>query len=346
MNRFVLAALVMALVALGGRGGAAAQEAAPVPPATPVPPSGPMAPASAPADGNARAGGSEKAAPAALSRDEREAAARALERALVAEGGLLLPVWSLELSPQLTYAHQDVSSLVAAEGGPVEAEARAHLVQSALTLRLGLPLDLQAEVEVPFAYAQRNVTLGARSRTDEELGLGDVRTSLTWQALRGAPRSPDVLLAARWKSRTGRSPYGDPTAVPLGTGLDEVGGALTIVKAVDPLVLLATFGYDRALARRTPRGRVDAGGALGLDVGAILAVSPDASILLGVEQRFTPRVRLDGAAVAGSDRTEATFKVGLSTTSSRRSSFQATLGVGLTRDVPQVQLAIATPIQF
>jgi hypothetical protein len=332
-----VAALVALAVVLPVRAEDEPSPAGAAPPATTAPPATGAPPAEPPA-GTSRG---------ATRDDERANAARALERALVEQGGLLLPQWGVELAPQFAYALTDQDAILPAEGGPVGAAARSHLVQGALTLRVGLPADLQAEASLPFVYVQRRLTLGeAVTRTDDETGIGDMLASLTWQPVRGRARFPDVLLQASWKMRTGRSPFAARDAIGLGSGLDDVAGAVTLVKPFDPLVLLGTLEYLRSLARTTPIGRVDAGGSFGVTLLAVLAVSPEASVTFGLDQRFAPRVRLAGAPVAGSDRTESVFRIGVATTTSRRGSLQLTVGMGLTRDVPQVQVSVAAPMQL
>ncbi|HYG69545.1 MAG TPA: hypothetical protein VD838_17860, partial [Anaeromyxobacteraceae bacterium] len=234
-----------------------------------------------------------------------------------------------------------------AEGGAVGAEARSNVLLGAVSLRVGLPYELQLEAAVPFVHAQRDVTISnAFVQAREESGLGDVQAALTWQLARGVPRTPDVLLSARWKSRTGRSPYGSKDAIGLGSGLDELAASVTLVKPVDPLVLLASAEVAHPFARRTPAGHVDAREAFAFSVGAVLAVSPEASLTFGVDQRIAPRLLLNGAPVPGTDQMESSFRVGLSTAWSATSSLQVNVAMGLTRDVPQVQLSVAMPMQL
>jgi hypothetical protein len=303
---------------------------------------------------------------------ERAAAERALERALVQKGGLVVPPWGVELVPEVAFSHSDGSGPAAAAAGAVAFPARSEVLTAALTLRLGLPLDIQGEVSVPFVFARLTPTVasgsppqGAPAGPAEGSGVGDVRVGVTWHALRSREHLPDVLLGGFWKSRSGKTAFDDTTVeVPFGTGVEQFGGTLALVKAVDPLVLLATATYAVSAPRWIPvpappaddgsapaapsfrPGWLEAGDEFGGSAGAVLAVSPEASLSFALEALHSRPLRVNGTTAFGSDRTSAVFRIGVATLASRRSFFQVNLGIGLTSDVPQFEISLATPLQF
>ena len=296
-------------------------------------------------------------APAAAARDpEAERAARAaaeradraLERALVQKGGLLLRPGRVEIVPQVSFAHSDGDAPSAASRDGVAFGARTDLFSGRLTLRMGLPLATQVEASAPLVYVR--ITPGsddALSRAAEGGGLGDVRLGLTWHAIHGRARIPDVLLGGFWKSRSGRTPLDDPAVrVPLGTGVEQFGGTIALVKAVDPVVLLATGMYAASVPRWIPLGWYKAGDEFAGSAGAVLAVSPETSLSFAFEAAYALPFRLYGQNAYRSDRTSGVFRVGVATLASRSGFLQVSVGMGLTRDVPQFEVAVATPFQF
>ncbi len=272
---------------------------------------------------------------------------RALERALVQEGGLVLSPWGLELVPELSFAHSDGAVPATAGAGVAPLAARSEVLTAALTYRVGLPLDVQAEVSVPFVLARVTPSGDDPTAGVERAGIGDVRVGVTWHALRGREPLPDVLAGGFWKSRTGRTAFDDPSArVPLGTGVEQFGGTLALVKAVDPLVLLARGTYAVSAPRWIPQGWLEAGAELGASAGAVLAVSPEATLSFALEALRVRPHRLDGRTADRADRTSAVLRIGIGSVTSRRGFLQVNLGIGLTSDVPQVEVGLAAPLEL
>jgi hypothetical protein len=287
------------------------------------------------------------AAPSVVSPEDRDRADRALERTLVERGGLLLDAGRFEIVPQISYAHADASPRLAAAGTVEQVQLRRFT--GGLTLRLGLPLRLQAEGEFPFVYAQQTPDqVGTAPRaTASGSGLGDVRATVTWHLVRSGGSVPDVLVTGFWKSRTGRSALDpEPAEVPLGTGIQQVGGGISLVKAVDPVVLLGSVTVGESVPRRLHVGWIDPGVEVAISTSAILAVSPETSLSFGLDQSYSQTARLAGTSIPGTSQTAAVFNVGFATLASRASLFEVMLGVGLTEDVPRFQISVATPLQF
>ncbi len=286
--------------------------------------------------------------------DEADLAARALERALVQRGALLLPIWGFEIAPAFTYGHtsQDTFATVggSASAPPttVGVRKRMHQMTGSLTARLGLPLDLQVEAAIPVSLVLSDLTVaGAASSDASGSGIGDPRVTLTWQMIHAGDFAPDVFLAATWKPRLGSSPFDvAPGNVGVGTGYDSVGGTITAVKSADPLVLLANVSYTANLPAGTKQGRRDPGDSFGLGGGAILAVSPDTSLSFLLDFHYHPDDTLDGKALPGSDETVAVLQLGLGRVLSRRVLLNVTAGVGLTADSPNFQLGVSMPFRF
>jgi hypothetical protein len=303
------------------------------------------------------AGSERKEAGSGGGDEDEEAAARALQRTLVQRGALLLPVWAVELVPALQYGHggdETVATLPPSGTSPATTLAvrtRTHQMIGSLTLRLGLPWELQAEASAPVLRAWNDVALtgpGGAGRSDATgIGLGDPRLSLTRQIFRAHRSIPDVLITGTWKPAVGTSPFdAAPGRVGLGSGYDAVGGTLTASKASDPLVFVASATYLANLTTRTNLGRRDPGDTFGMGAGAVLAVSPETSLSFLIDFRFKPEDRLNGTALIGTDLTEGVLQIGLATVVSRRALLNFSVGVGLTPDAPRLQLGVSVPLRL
>src|SRR5688500_7508179 len=110
---------------------------------------------------------------------------RALERALVQQGGMLLPPGAYELEPQASYAHWDKSR-----------STLRHETDVALSLRAGLPWDSQIQLRVPYAHVS---TSGG-----SETALGDVDLSASKQFKPEGRSLPSLVGSLSWHARTGK----------------------------------------------------------------------------------------------------------------------------------------------
>jgi hypothetical protein len=278
---------------------------------------------------------------------DEEGIDRALERALVQTGALLLPAGTIEVEPSFTYLRReaDAPQLIVENDQVVAAanEFRQNEFDVDLTLRLGLPFDSQLEVGVPYSYEEiSNVeTVGFAARREDNLngaGLGDVRVGLAKTLLRERGWRPDLLGRVQWDSKTGETEDG----VSLGSGFHEVTGSLTAVKRQDPLVFVGTASYTTSLED----DGVDAGDDVGFSLGTVLAASPETSLRFFLSQTFTDELEVDGREIEGTDQVSTSLFIGVSSIVAPRVLFDVAAGIGLTEDAPDYSITASLPIRF
>jgi len=308
-----------------------------------VPPPAPSARVAPPARPPGPAPGTSRAASQLVPEDDLD---RALERALVQTGALVLPPGQLELVPAATYLNDTRTSagLVAIAGGlsATGDEFRRERLAAEATARLGLPFDLQVEATVPWVREEqsvvRRVGLGPFDTfEDEAAGIGDVSLEVTKGLLRERGWRPDLLASLRWDADTGDEEDG----IALGSGFDEFTGTLTAVRRADPLAFVGSLSYTRALES----GDVRPGDEFGVAVGAVLAASPGASLRLTLSQEVRDEAERRGSALPGTDETAAVLTAGASVTLSPRVLLDVSAGVGLTEGAPDYTLRVALPIR-
>jgi hypothetical protein len=271
----------------------------------------------------------------------------------VQRGALLLPEWGFEVSPSVAYQHTLTEGLVIAptpEGVSTVINQRLQndSIKAALSLKLGLPWESQLEVRVPYAWTREAVALGDGSSTDHSApGIGDVEVELSRQILREGNWWPDLLAGLSWRFPTGRDPFRTETpSLAAGTGTHAVKGRLTAAKSRDPLVFFGTLSYTASLAAHEPVGRVHPGDTFGLEIGTILAVSPETSLSFSLNQEFTGKTSVDGTALPGSDRVSSVLQIGADTVLGSNLLLDLTVGIGLTRDAPDYQVLLSAPVRF
>lgn len=253
----------------------------------------------------------------------------------------------------------------------------------ALTGRYGLTRRLELETRVPFSYVStdtvsREIFTGtAQDRVFEASGsgLGDVEATVRYQLNEGDVTKPFYVGWLRYKSRTGRDPFevvtdcvqrcvgnatgtGLPLELATGSGFEALQTGVTWLYASDPAVFFGNFSYLHNFKRKDVMrqvlngeeesiGEVEAGDIIGFNVGVGLALNEKASLSLGYDQSIVGRTQQNGRDLPGSVRMVMdTLLVGASYRFSDRLNLNFSLGVGVTRDTPDLSLSVRTPITF
>jgi len=318
----------------------AQRRAAPPPPSAAAPPAAAEAPKpEAPKPDAPKPEARKPEAPAPTESEEAAVAdegARALERALVREGGLVLPPKVIEVEPRLEYSYRGIQglNLVTINGFPqvVQQDLRGDKFEASLAVRAGLPAKFQAEVRVPYVWIDQNrATSTILSESERVSGWGDVELSLTKQ-IRTARRG-GVLGSLVWKSTTGEHELG---RLSPGSGFPSLQAALNVVTREDPLVFFLSPSYTWVFEREKSGLDVDPGDAIGLKAGTLLAASPETSLRGSFELSRVARTRIGGQHVSGSDTTIGLLELGLAKTLTRRTLLDIQLGIGITPDAPDL----------
>ena len=289
------------------------------------------------------------AAPAPSASEEAAATdegARALERALVREGGLVLPRKVIEVEPRLQYAYRGVQGLniVSVAGIPqvLEQDLRRDELEASVAVRAGLPANFQAEVRLPYVWLDQNrASGGALSESERVSGWGDIELGLSKQL--ATARRGGLLGSLLWKSASGEHELG---RLSPGTGFPSLQAALNVVAREDPLVFFISPSYTWVFERDKSGFNVNPGDAVGLKAGALLAASPETSLRGSFELSRVSRTRIDGQHVPGSETTVGILELGLAKVLSRRTLLDVQFGIGVTPDAPGFRLRIAVPIRF
>lgn len=290
--------------------------------------------------------------------------------------GVLTPKGTLVVDPYLQYAHLS-SNRVTLTGftivpaltiGLINIQGvRRDIYTAAFVGRYGLTNRLEVEVRVPYLYRQDSITqrpIATPSQTDttsttEGWGLGDVETTGRFQINQGGPDKPYFIGFARFKSITGKGPFEVPTdpltglqtELPTGSGFYIFQPGLTLLYPSDPVVLFGSVSFIYNIPRDVGSGigRVDPGSGGNANVGLGVSLNEKLSLTLGYDHTIfskptsasnlllttTPQVTHIGVLLIGgsyrwSDRSFVNFIV----------------GIGATRDAPDLQVTLRIPTAF
>ncbi len=263
-------------------------------------------------------------------------------------------------------------------------EVKRNTLTGAVSLRYGLSNRAELELKLPYVYrsdstVSREIFTGTGVDHVFETsgkGVGDAELALRYQLNEGAPDRPYYVAGLRVKSRTGTDPFsvitdcskrcvgpnatgtGLPLDLPTGSGFYAVQPSLTWLYASDPAILFGSVSYlynfKRSNVKRKvlngdwePLGTVAPGDVVGFNFGVGLALNDKALISFGYDHSSIARTRQNGVPVPGSVRTQlGTLLMGLSLRLSDKRTINVSVGAGLTRDTPDVQLSFRMPMTF
>lgn len=241
--------------------------------------------------------------------------------------------------------------------------------------------DLEFSVTAPYLARQSTYesvgvngsSLEASQQSVNNKGeLGDVSAGLYYQ-LSGVNGGAAVIWNVTAKAPTGQGPYGIPIAtqaqnnnlsypmsLPTGNGVWSVSTGFSAIKAVNPVILFGSVSYTYNIPRNFANisttttavpGRVAPGNSFTLGGGTAFALNARVSMTFSFDESFisSTSIRPSGApwqGVVGSSENAAVLNVGFSYAESKSITVVTNLGVGVTKDAPNVDLSLTVPTTF
>lgn len=257
-------------------------------------------------------------------------------------------------------------------------EVKRNTTTAALTARYGLTNRLEIEGRLPYVYRSdssiNNDVSGGNPNnlsyfSSSGRSIGDVEATLRYQLNDGGIDKPYYIASLRYKSRTGKDPFevltdlgttsrfgGLQQELPTGSGFHGLQPAVTMLYPSDPAVFFGTVSYLHSFSRdnvaynttQGPNlvGKVAPGGVLGFNFGMGLALNERSSFSLGYDHSSVARTKVNGDG-SNSVRVQlGTLMLGYSHRLAPDRNLNVSLGVGATRDAPDVTLTVRMPVTF
>ena len=213
-------------------------------------------------------------------------------------------------------------------------------------------------------------------------GIGDIELIGRYQLNDGGNDSPYYIASLRFKARTGKDPFEVPTSLtvdpsdsntgartgmqrdlPTGSGFYSLTPGLTVLIPSDPAVFFGGISYQYSFKRKnvTPNlvGEVDPadyayssiqpGGVLGFNFGMGLALNDRSSFSIGYDHLSVGKTEaryVDGQRAEGVRVQLGTLLLGYSYKLDSMRTVNLSLGVGVTRDTPDVQMTLRMPFSL
>ena len=259
-------------------------------------------------------------------------------------------------------------------------EVRRNSTVVNLTGRWGVTNRMELEAKVPWVYRSddqltRPLNLGA-GRDDlfnsTGQGVGDVEATARYQFNETSIDKPVYIGSLRFKSHTGKDPFEVltdtteapelitnriETELPTGSGFYTLQPGITVLYPTDPAVFFGGLNYQFNFSRsgvtaNTTQGQIDVGDVdpgdvFGFNFGMGLALNEKSSFSLGYDGASVAKTKINGADAINASRIQlGTLLLGYSQRLTPTTSLGLTVGVGVTRDTPDVTLGLRLPISF
>ncbi len=287
--------------------------------------------------------------------------------------GVLTPKGTLIVEPYLQFAHLS-SSRVTLTGFTIVPAITVGLINiqgvsrdiytAALVGRYGLTNRLEVEVRLPYLYREDSITqrpIATPSQADtlstfNGWGLGDVETTGRFQLNQGGPDKPYFVGFARFKSISGTGPFEVPTdpltgvqtELPTGSGFYIFQPGVTMLYPSDPVVLFSSVSFIYNVPRDVGNGigRVDPGSGGNANLGIGVSLNEKLSLTMGYDHTiFSKPTSASNLLLTTAPQVThiGVLLIGGSYRWSDRSFINFVVGVGATREAPDLQVTLRMP---
>ncbi|MBS0451772.1 MAG: acetate kinase [Proteobacteria bacterium] len=262
-------------------------------------------------------------------------------------------------------------------------EVKRNTMIPTFTGRWGVTNKMELELKVPYVIrsdstVSREIFTG--SAVDNVFdtkgnGLGDVELAMRYQIFSAKENWPYLVGGLRFKSRTGKDPFevvtdcvtrclgnttgtGLPLDAPTGSGFYSLQPSVTWLYPSDPAVFFGGLSYTYNFGRdnvsrlvldnqQEELGSIKPGDVWGMNFGMGLSINERSSFSLGMELYSVGPTQQNGQTVRGSVRTQlASLLLGYSFRLTDKTNINVSIGAGLTRDTPDLQLTVRVPMSF
>jgi FOG: LysM repeat len=222
-------------------------------------------------------------------------------------------------------------------------------VNTSLLVRYGLANDLEFDFQVPFVYIAQEAdfsdfasvyaAVGAdvpQLKREVNLGLGDVSGALRYAAWHEDGSVPEVSLSINFKPPTG------DRGRSLGSGHWNVGGSITLVKTIDPVVLFGSVGYTWTVER----GRLNPGDQIPYSMGMGFSLNDRVSFSTALAGTTIRPDEVDGKNIRPSGLDINTLQFGVTIQVAKRLFFEPVVGFGITEAATDFFVGINVPYRL
>ena len=196
----------------------------------------------------------------------------------------------------------------------------------------GLELDLIAPV---FVHAEQQLDLATASTTTSSSGIGDMAAAVRYQPWYESGWRPSVIFDVQGKSRTGGNTL-------RGTNSYNLGGGVTLLKSIDPVVFFGRIGYTNTFEQ----DGVNRGNIVDYSFGMGFSLNDRVAFNMQVAGAFVGKTKLQGQVIEGSSLEIASLLFSTTILITKKLFIEPTIGIGMTEDAFDATIGLRIPYRF
>ncbi|WP_212771801.1 hypothetical protein [Acinetobacter baumannii] len=233
----------------------------------------------------------------------------------------------------------------------VEEDAN-HTLTNSFTLQYGVLDNLTLSATLPFVAKSEII------RDTTTAGLGDISFGARWEPFPLKQGRLPLVLFGSLSTKTGDSPYEiGLDELSTGKGYYSVGVGASTRKYIDPVVLFASasanYGFKESGLNQARGSRTltsfDPGISGGFSFGFAYSFNYDVSLTMSYQQSFNMDAEFqfeNGESYKSPDQSSAMLSFALGVRVSPETIVNGTVGIGLTKDAPDISLGLSFPLDI
>jgi hypothetical protein len=198
--------------------------------------------------------------------------------------------------------------------------------------RLGVFRDTQLFASFPLFHQKDTIAVLDQEESTTHTETGNVTLGLRHTLLREGLRYPEVILSVEGRIPTDENSYG-------------VGGGVSLVKTIDPVVLFGSFNYLRTFSREFDDiSRLQPEDTFNASLGYAVALNDTLSLSTSVSGVFTLETEFTNTVLRSRER--FSLQVGLTSLLTKGLFIESTVSFDLNEPGDNVTIGVSLPYTF
>lgn len=224
-----------------------------------------------------------------------------------------------------------------------DAEFRIREFEVPLEVRYGLARRVQLFLNVPFGWANTELTLPGYEEFENDGGIGDVSFGGTFLLREHCADKPDAILTLAATAPTGNDPFSpgglSPSAPSLGGGSWSLASNLLFIQNYDPVVVFYGFGTRQYFLTDIAGVNFRPGGEYNYQMGVGFAVNSNITFSTRFNGAYVTEARLAGERIIGTIQEPMTLTLAM-TVAKCKKLVEPFIDFGLTDDAVDARFGI------